>query len=123
LTDCTEHKGHRRYVGGRMDGQVSHLVYADPSDYPQTFGTVKRNGQRSWYEIDYEASEGTEAVYRFLGDAPELDGLRDVMPWELRDVPSGWPSGMVRPGGSGVFRGGQNSRAARRFSARSCSAR
>lgn len=60
-------KGHRRHVGGIMDGQVSHLVYAHPSDYPQTFGTLLREGRRSWYEIDYEASEGTEVVYRFVG--------------------------------------------------------
>lgn len=74
--DCSKHKGHRRYVGGIMDGQVAHLIYADPSDYPQTLGTVLRDGQRSWYELDYDASEGTEAVYRFLGDARELDDLR-----------------------------------------------
>lgn len=66
---CTDpaHKGHKRYVGGIMDGQVSHLIYADPGDYPQTFGTLLREGQRSWYEIDYEASEGTEVVYRLIG--------------------------------------------------------
>lgn len=50
-----------------MDGHVAHLVSADPSDYPQTFGTLLRDGQRSWYELDYEASDGTEAVYRFIG--------------------------------------------------------
>jgi hypothetical protein len=64
-SDC--HPGHRRYVGGGMDGHVAHLVYARPSDYPQTFGTSLRAGQRSWYEIDYEASQGTEVVYRFIG--------------------------------------------------------
>lgn len=74
--ECSQHKGHKRYVGGIMDGKVSHLVYAGPSDYPQTFGTLKRDGVRSWYEIDYEASEGTEVVYRFLGVAAELDDLR-----------------------------------------------
>lgn len=63
----TCHKGHRRWVGGVLDGDVDHLVYADPSDYPQTFGTYLRDGQRSWYELDYEASVGTEAVYRFVG--------------------------------------------------------
>ncbi len=73
--DCSQHKGHKRYIGGIMDGQVSHLVHADPSDYPQTLGTLKRDGQRSWYELDYEASEGTEAVYRFLGCAAELSDL------------------------------------------------
>jgi len=61
------HKGHRHYIGGSMDGQVAHLVYAHPSDYPMMFGTVLRGGQRSWYEIDYDASDGTEAVYRFIG--------------------------------------------------------
>ncbi|MEV5819376.1 hypothetical protein AB0L22_09385 [Micromonospora haikouensis] len=50
-----------------MDGQIAHLVNAFPSDYPQTFGTVLRHGQRSWYELDYDASDGTEAVYRFIG--------------------------------------------------------
>lgn len=67
-----EHKGHRRYIGGIMDGQVAHLIYADPSDYPQTFGTVLVNGQRSWYEIDYDASEGTDAVYRLIGIGREF---------------------------------------------------
>lgn len=65
--DCSQHKGHKRYIGGVMDGQISHLIYAHPSDYPQTFGTVLHNGSRSWYEIDYEASEGTEVVYRCIG--------------------------------------------------------
>lgn len=64
---CTKHKGHRYYRGGKMDGQVTHLIDAFPGDYPQTFGTVLRQGQRSWYEIDYEASEGAEVVYRFIG--------------------------------------------------------
>lgn len=77
--DCSQHRGHKRYIGGCMDGDVEHLVYADPSDYPQTLGTILRDGQRSWYEIDYEASEGTEAVYRFVGigrEYPHL-GLRE----------------------------------------------
>lgn len=69
---CAGHKGHRRYVGGIMDGRVHHLVYADPSDYPQTIGTYLRDGQRSWYELDYEASEGTEAVYRFVGHGEDF---------------------------------------------------
>jgi len=57
-----------------MDGQIQHLVYANPSDYPQTKGTVLRDGQRSWYEIDYDASEGTEVVYRFIGLGREFPG-------------------------------------------------
>jgi hypothetical protein len=65
--DCTKHKGHRRHVGGIMDGQVDHLTIAHPSDFPQTKGTLLRDGQRSWYEIDYDASVGTEVVYRFVG--------------------------------------------------------
>jgi hypothetical protein len=64
---ATCHKGHRYYVGGAMDGHVAHLVYAAPSDYPQTVGTYLRDGQRSWYELDHERSEGAEAVYRFVG--------------------------------------------------------
>jgi hypothetical protein len=67
VSDDRCHPGHRRYVGGSMDGNVAHLVYTTPSDYPQTIGTLLRDGQRSWYELDYEASEGTEAVYRFVG--------------------------------------------------------
>lgn len=76
---CTNerHKGHRRYVGGCMDGTVQHLVYATPSDYPQTCGTVLRDGQRSWYEIDYDASDGTEVVYRFIGLGREFPALGD----------------------------------------------
>ena len=65
--DDEGHKGHRYYVGGIMDGNTAHLIYADPSDYPQTIGTVLRNGQRSWYEIDYDRSDATEVVYRFIG--------------------------------------------------------
>jgi hypothetical protein len=64
--DC--HKGHRFYVGGgSLDGDVTHLVHADPSDYPLTIGTLLRGGSRSWYELDHDASDGTEAVYRFVG--------------------------------------------------------
>jgi hypothetical protein len=73
--DNPKHKGHKRYAGGIMDGQVSHLIYADPSDYPQTLGTLKREGVRSWYEIDYEASEGTEVVYRFVGIGAEFPAV------------------------------------------------
>jgi hypothetical protein len=69
------HKGHRRFIGGCMDGTVQHQIYADPSDYPQTIGTMALGnalgrGTRSWYEIDYEASERTEVVYRHIGDGP-----------------------------------------------------
>lgn len=67
IGSCTAHKGHRWYAGGAMDGQVAHLIHAAPSDYPQTIGTMLRDGQRSWYELDYEASRGAEAVYRFIG--------------------------------------------------------
>lgn len=67
------HKGHRYYVGGgSMDGQVAHLTHVHPTDYPQTIGTLLRHGTRSWYEIDYEASEGTEVVYRFIGVGKEF---------------------------------------------------
>ena len=63
----TPHKGHKHYRGGILDGEVAHLTIAHPSDYPRTMGTLLRHGQRSWYEIDDEASEGTEVVYRFIG--------------------------------------------------------
>jgi hypothetical protein len=66
--NAAKHKGHRFHIGGVMDGVVQHLVYAHPSDYPRTFGTVKRDGQRSWYEIDQDASpSATEVVYRCIG--------------------------------------------------------
>jgi hypothetical protein len=78
--DCTKHKGHRRWVGGCMDGHVDHLIYAHPSDYPQTFGTMFRNGTRSWYEIDYEVSAGTEVVYRFIGHGREFPGPKEQPP-------------------------------------------
>lgn len=67
LSGCDKHKGHRIWRGGIMDGQVTHLVDAYSGDYPQTFGTILRHGQRSWYEIDYDASEGNEVVYRCVG--------------------------------------------------------
>jgi len=67
-----EHKGHAHYIGGIMDGQVKHLTIAHPSDYPMTFGTRLRNGQRSWYEIDYAASEGTTVVYRCIGHGKDF---------------------------------------------------
>lgn len=66
------HKGHRHYVGGSRDGEVAPMVYVTPSDFPQTIGGVLRGGVRSWYEIDYEASEGTEVVYRFVGVGKEF---------------------------------------------------
>lgn len=75
--DCTKHRGHRRYVGGSMDGHVAHLIHAHPSDYPQTFGTMLRQGTRSWYEIDYDASDGTEVIYRFIGLGREFPAPKE----------------------------------------------
>lgn len=63
----TCHKGHKRYVGGIMDGQITHMTGTHPTDYPLAFGTVLRHGQRSWYELDHEASVGTDVVYRCIG--------------------------------------------------------
>jgi hypothetical protein len=74
VIDCTKCKGHKRYIGGSMDGHVAHLVYATPSDYPQTYGTMLRDDTRSWYELDYDASDGTEAVYRFIGMGRDFPG-------------------------------------------------
>jgi hypothetical protein len=50
-----------------MDGNVQCLSIANPSDYPKRIGTFKRQGQRSWYEIDHDVSNGKEVVYRFIG--------------------------------------------------------
>lgn len=73
VTDCQRDcKGHKRYVGGIMDGAVSHLVHAAPSDFPRSIGTLLRQGQRSWYLRDDEASDGTEVVYRLVGVAREM---------------------------------------------------
>jgi len=77
--DCSKHKGHKRYVGGPRDGEVDHLVFATPSDYPQTVGShMIGRPTRSWYELDYDASTGVEAVYRFIGWGKEFPqrGLR-----------------------------------------------
>ena len=51
-------KGHRRFVGGRLDGHVDHLVLTTPSDYPFTW----KYPDGSMYERDLDG--GTEAVYR-----------------------------------------------------------
>jgi hypothetical protein len=76
MTDPDCHPGHRRYVGGTLDGHVAHLLHTTPSDYPQTIGTVLRDGQRSWYEIDYDASRGTEVVYRHIGNGRTIEDCR-----------------------------------------------
>ena len=77
--DCSKHKGHHYHVGGILDGQVNHLVTGHPTYYPQTKGTLLRHGQRSWYEIDQEASTGTEVVYRFIGLGREFP-MKPVQP-------------------------------------------
>lgn len=66
------HKGHARFVGGLMDGQVSHQIHAHPSDYPICMGSALIGGGRSWYEVDQEASSRTEVVYRHIGDGLKL---------------------------------------------------
>jgi hypothetical protein len=65
-------RGHKRYVGGPQDGSVSHMIHNTPSDFPMYVGSVLVNGTRSWYEIDYEASEGSEVVYQFIGMGREM---------------------------------------------------
>lgn len=57
-----EHKGHRHFVGGFLDGQVDHLVYATPSDFP----LMLRYPNGSLYERDLDG--GTEATYRLATD-------------------------------------------------------
>lgn len=64
--DCSKCKGHKHYHGGIMDGVVHHLTIAHPSDFPKSIGTLKRQGQRSWYQRDDDASEGTEVIYRLV---------------------------------------------------------
>lgn len=72
--DNPAHKGHRYYAGGQMDGHISHLVHGHASDFPKTLSTLLRDGVRSWYELDYEASSGNEVVYRFTGCGAEFPG-------------------------------------------------
>lgn len=47
------------------------LKLAHPSDFPETFGTMLRHGQRSWYVRDHSAhgatDTDTEAHYRATG--------------------------------------------------------
>lgn len=71
---CTNpyHRGHKYYVGGIMDGQVDHLVYAQPGDYPKRVATLLRDGQRTHYQIDRHESHGTEVVYRAVRAARNL---------------------------------------------------
>jgi hypothetical protein len=72
--DCSKCKGHKHYRGGIMDGTVAHLTGAHPSDFPRSIGTMKQQGQRSWYQRDDDASEGTEVVYQLVAvsaDPPE----------------------------------------------------
>lgn len=74
VCDNPEHAGHKVHFGGRMDGVVSHMTVSperSPSHYPSNFGTMKRDGQRSWYVLT--EINGTTAIYRCAGvgyDAP-----------------------------------------------------
>lgn len=70
--NCTEHKGHRRYVGGSRDGDVEHLVSTTPTDFPFTWWYPRT---KELYERDLDG--GTEAIYRFVG-VEERGGPRDL---------------------------------------------
>lgn len=60
--ECSRpHAGHRRYVGGPLDGEVEHLVSAAPGDFP----LFVRHPTGSFYERDLDG--GTEATYRLVG--------------------------------------------------------
>jgi hypothetical protein len=54
-----EIKGHRRFVGGFLDGHVDNMVSVTPSDFPLFI----RYPNGSFYERDLDG--GTEAIYRF----------------------------------------------------------
>lgn len=62
-------RGHKHWHGGIKDGHVDCLKSAHPSDFPETFGTMLRHGQRSWYVRDHTAqgATDTEAHYRVTG--------------------------------------------------------
>lgn len=68
MSACPEHKGHRRYVGGPLDGEVDHLVYAHASDFPMFCTYPMRDN--AMYERDLDG--GTEAVYRYVGQDQRL---------------------------------------------------
>lgn len=55
-------RGHQRYVGGFLDGEVLHLAHATPSDFP----LFVRYPNGSLYERELDG--GTEAVYRLATD-------------------------------------------------------
>lgn len=60
--NCAEHKGHRRFVGGFLDGHVDHLAHVTQSDFPLFW----RYPNGSLYERDLDG--GTEATYRLATD-------------------------------------------------------
>ncbi len=60
-------KGHKRYMGGIKDGHIECVTHITPTEFPKRIGTMLSHGQRSWYDIDEDASDGTEIVYQFAG--------------------------------------------------------
>jgi hypothetical protein len=70
VINCAECKSHRRFNGGILDGLVQHYSY-DVID-PPTLGTELKEGQRSWYVHDQEASSDTDAVYQCMGLGREM---------------------------------------------------
>lgn len=51
-------RGHRRFVGGFLDGHVDHMACVTPSDFPMFW----RYPNGASYERDLDG--GTEAIYR-----------------------------------------------------------
>lgn len=62
---CSEHAGHRCFVGGFLDGHVDHMALVTLSDFP----TMIRYPNGSLYERDLDG--GTEATYRLVTDDDE----------------------------------------------------
>lgn len=71
MNDCREHAGHRRFIGGFLDGHVDHLVLVTASDFPLLW----RYPNGSLYERDLDG--GTDAIYRIATDA-DVPGVEAV---------------------------------------------
>lgn len=48
------------------------LTGSTPSDFPMHMGSHAFFGPRTWYEIDYDASDGIEVIYRYIGTGKDF---------------------------------------------------
>lgn len=76
------------FVGGRLDGEVTHLTVAAYGDYFLSLGTLLADGQRSWYLRDGDQRSG-DVTYRFVGisrDTP--DAVREAHERAAQSTPT-----------------------------------